>query len=103
MHKILGDIPGVYIYADDVLCVSNSIDAHYKLLNTVLDKLREAGFKLSPAKCQFGMSRLNYLGHQITPEGVSIAPGRIECIRDLQPPRTVKEAKKLYGFFFVVS
>ena len=99
MHKVLGDIPGVYIYADDVLCVSESIDSHYKLLNLVLTKLKEAGFKLSPSKCKFGVSRLDYLGHQITPQGISISPERIECIRSLQPPRTVKEAKKMYGFF----
>lgn len=99
MHKVLGDVPGVYIYADDILCVSDSVDSHYKLLSTVLSKLKEAGFKLSPGKCQFGVSRLDYLGHQITPEGVSVSADRIECIKGLQPPRSVKETKKVYGFF----
>ena len=99
MHKILGDVPGVHVYADDVLLTSANMDDHYKLLSTVLIRLESAGLKLSPSKCSIGVTRLNYLGHEITPNGISIASERVQCIRDLKVPRTVKEVKKLYGFF----
>ena len=99
MHKILGDVPGVHVYADDVLLTSANMDDHYTLLSTVLGRLQSAGLKLSPGKCSIGVTRLNYLGHEITPEGITIAPDRIQCIRDLKNPKTVKEVKRLYGFF----
>ena len=54
MHRVLGDIPGVTIYADDVLLASPDVESHMKLLHTVLDKLHQAGFKLSPKKCRIG-------------------------------------------------
>ena len=99
MHRVLGNVPGVSIYADDVLLTSPDAESHLKLLHTVLDRLGKAGLKLSPEKCSFGMNKLSYLGHQISPDGVSIDPERIRCIAELQPPSSVKEAKRLYGFF----
>ena len=99
MHRVLGDIPGVSIYADDVLLTSKDTDSHLKLLHTVLSRLNEAGFKLSPNKCMIGMRKLSYLGHQITPEGISLEPERIRCIEELRPPTSIKEAKRLYGFY----
>ena len=99
MHRVLGNIPGVTIYADDVLLTSPDAEHHMRLLQTVLDKLRRAGFKLSPKKCRIGMNRLSYLGHEITPEGIAIDADRIRCIQELKPPATVKEAKRIYGFF----
>ena len=99
MHRVLGDVPGVSIYADDVLLISPDVESHLKLLHTVLDGLAKAGLKLSPEKCSFGMNKLSYLGHQISPEGVSVDPERIRCIAELQRPSSVKEAKCLYGFF----
>ena len=99
MHRVLGDLPGVSIYADDLLLTSADIDSHVKLLHTVLDRLDKAGFKLAPNKCRIGMRKLSYVGHQITPEGVSIDPERVVCIQELKPPATVKEAKRIYVFF----
>ena len=99
MHRVLGDIPGVFIYADDVLLTSVDMNEHYRLLHTVFDRLNQACLKLSPEKCKLGMTQLSYLGHLVTPGGISIEPDRISCIKDLQPPSSVKETKRLYGFF----
>ena len=99
MHRVLGDVPGVSIYADDVLLTSPDVESHLKLLHTVLERLQKAGLKLSPEKCSFGMGKLSYLGHQISPDGVSVDPERVRCIAELQRPASVKEAKRLYGFF----
>ena len=99
MHKVLGDIPGVHIYADDVLLTSTSVDEHLSLLHTVLERLRSAGLKVAPDKCRLFHTKLTYLGHLITPDGVGIDPERIQVVADMQPPRTVKEAKRVFGFF----
>ena len=99
MHKVLGDIPGVHIYADDVLLTSASVDEHLSLLHTVLEKLRSAGLKVAPDKCRLFQTKLTYLGHLITPGGIGIDPERIKAVADMPPPRTVKEAKRVFGFF----
>ena len=99
MRKVLGDVPGVRVYADDILCVSESVDEHFRLLHTVLDRLREAGLKVAPDKCHLFQTELTYLGHRITPEGITIDPQRVSVVRELSPPRTIKAAKRVFGFF----
>lgn len=99
MRKVLGDLENVHVYADDILLTSSSTEEHYQLLHSVLARLRAAGLKLAPGKCRLFQTKLKYLGHQITPEGVSIDPDRVEVINDLQPPTSIKEAKRMFGFF----
>ncbi len=71
---ILGDCAVVYV--DDVLIFSKSIDEHAKHLqrafNCILSSGETAGecLKLSPSKCYFGYTRLGYLGHLISSEGI---------------------------------
>ena len=99
MHKVLGDIPGVHIYADDVLLTSPSIEEHFALLHKVLNRLQSAGLKVAPNKCRLFQTRLTYLGHQITPDGITIDPERVQVVDDMQPPKSVREAKRVLGFF----
>ena len=87
MRKVLGDVPGVDVYADDILCTSESVGEHFKLLHTVLDRLRKNGLKVAPGKCHLFQTELTYLGHRITPEAITIDPQRVSVVRDLSPPQ----------------
>ena len=104
MHKVLGDVPGVHIYADDVLLTSTSVEEHLSLLHTVLGKLRSAGLKVAPDKCRLFQTKLTYLGYLITPDGngIGIDPERVQVVADMPPPRTVKEEAR-FRIFLVVS
>ena len=92
-----GDIPGVHIYTDVLL--TSSKEQHMELLPTVLGRLRDAGLKVAPDKCRLFQTRLTYLGHEITPDGVQIDPARTKVVADMEPPKTLKEAKRIFGFF----
>ena len=65
----------------------------------MLGKLRSAGLKVAPDKCRLFQTKLTYLGHLITPDGIGIDPERVQVVADMPPPRTVKEAKRVFGFF----
>ena len=99
VHKVLGDLPGTHIYADDLLLTSPSLEEHYTLLHTVLSRLRDAGMKVAPEKCRLFQTKLLYLGHEITPEGIAMDPDRTRVISEMAAPRTLKEAKRLFGFY----
>ena len=99
MRKVLGDLDNVHVYADDILLTSPSVEEHYQLLHTVFERLRAAGLKLAPGKCRLFQTTLKYLGHQITPSGISIDSDRVRIIAELQPSTSVKEAKRIFGFF----
>lgn len=63
------------IYLDDVLVYSSTFEEHLQHLRLVFDRFREAGLKLKPSKCHFGQTKVNYLGHVITPEGLQPKKG----------------------------
>ena len=48
-HGMIGKT--IYIYMDDLLVASNTIEEHIVILREVLDRLRMAGLKLE--KCDF--------------------------------------------------
>ena len=57
----------VAVYLDDVLIFLWTLQDHLFHLQTVLDKVIEAGLKLKPSKCKFMLQEVSYLGHIITP------------------------------------
>ena len=85
------------IYLDDVLVYSRTFEEHLKHLRLVFDRFREAGLKLKPTKCNFGQSRVNYLGHVITPDGLQPDPSKIKAVQEYPVPRTVKDIRAFMG------
>ena len=69
-------------YIDDILIVGRSVEEHLKNLELVLQRLRKAGLKLKPPKCDLFKTQVRYLGFI-----VSVA--RIEA--DLEKTRAVWE------------
>ena len=61
------------MYKDDVVIFSKTEEEHFTQVNHVLTLLEEAGVKLKLKKCFFFHQRVEYLGHVITPGGLSLA------------------------------
>jgi hypothetical protein len=74
------------IYLDDVVIFSKTFDEHIERLSTVLDRIRTAGLKLKPEKCQFFQSEVIFLGHVVSGEGVKPNPPNIMKIKQWPPP-----------------
>ena len=62
----------VLIYLDDILIFSKSIEQHRKDLHTVFARLNECNFRLKESKCALFMQSVEFLGHTISAEGVSV-------------------------------
>lgn len=58
------------IYLDDVLIFGSDFEEHMIRLEDVLSRIRDAGLKLKPEKCQLLQSSVNFLGHTISAEGI---------------------------------
>ena len=66
------------IYLDDVLILGKTLEEHNNRLDLILARIKEAGLKLSPEKCRILQTKIHYLGHVISEEGVSTDPEKIE-------------------------
>ena len=69
-------------YLDDVIVFSKRRDKHVNDLRAVLDRIRDAGLKLKPAKCKLSCEQVLYLGHVISPSGVSPDPAKLGVLAD---------------------
>ena len=97
MDAILGDLPRVYVYIDDILVASESKEQHLADLDAVFKTLSANGLVIQRSKCVLGVSSLEFLGYQVDAQGISPLPDRVEAIRTTTPPTTVKELQRFLG------
>ena len=85
------------IYLDDVIIYSDTIESHLKQLDLVLTRLREAGLKLKPSKCDLIKSSVLYLGHVVSKDGLQPNPKIVDSVLKWKVPQNVKETQQFLG------
>ncbi|GBG41849.1 hypothetical protein CBR_g75153, partial [Chara braunii] len=68
---------------------------HYEFI--VLEKLREANFKINAKKCEWAKTQVLYLGHVLDEDGIKPEDSKIAAIRDWPMPRTLTELRSFLG------
>ncbi|KAJ8034222.1 hypothetical protein HOLleu_20966 [Holothuria leucospilota] len=79
------------LYLDDVIVYGETFLKTLGRLKEVLQKLREAGLKLSPKKCNLFQNQVAYLGHIVSKEGISPDPEKTQDVTDWPVPASVTE------------
>jgi RNase H-like domain found in reverse transcriptase/Reverse transcriptase (RNA-dependent DNA polymerase) len=99
MDRIFFDLPYSFVYLDDLLVASRSVEDHRRHLREVLRRLQENGLVVNRDKCVFGQRQVEFLGHTIAAGGVSPLPDRVAAIRRFPRPSTVQELQAFLGLF----
>jgi hypothetical protein len=89
----------VLVYIDDILIFSRSLEEHLTHLSVVLTLLESAGITLSISKCFFAYDSIQALGHQVSCLGLSTVQEKVEVVRNLVFPTTLKQLEHALGFF----
>ena len=97
MNKVLKGLKFTMMYLDDIIIFSQDELQHLEHLEIVFSCLREAGLKMKRSKCDFFKSEIHYLGHLISPEGISSLPNKLDSIRHMPVPNSAKEIKQFLG------
>ena len=63
----------------------------------VLQVLREHQLYAKLIKCEFYQTRVQYLGHVISEEGIALDPEKIESIMDWPTPKNVTDVRYFMG------
>jgi hypothetical protein len=79
---------------DDIIIFSCDLDEHFEHLNEVLKRLKNAGLKLKPSKCDLIKDQIVYLEHLVGKTGVKPNPRIIETVKNWKTPNTVKEVQQ---------
>lgn len=99
MDKVIGfDLqPHVFVYLDDIVVATETLEDHLRLLRIVADRLKRAGLTVSLEKSRFCRKQVMYLGYLLTERGVSIDQSRIQPILNYVRPKSVKDIRRLMG------
>lgn len=97
MDEILGDIPRVFVYIDDILIASADMEQHLKDLDIVFKTLSANGMVIQRHKCVLGKSNLEFLGYQVDTTGISPLKDRVKAIEETTPPTSIKELHRFLG------
>ncbi|GBG64360.1 hypothetical protein CBR_g41560 [Chara braunii] len=99
MNRIFHDYLDKFIvvYLDDILIFSRTVEEHDEHLKTVLGLLRQHQYKVNLDKCEFGRTKILYLGHEISADGLRPEDAKVASIRDWPRPQTVTEVRSFLG------
>ena len=97
MDEIFRDLHFVFVYVDDILIYSSSIEEHQEHLRAVFRRLHDYGLVVNKDKCLFGQEQLRFLGHRISSEGFSPLPEKVEAIVSFPKPSDLASLKRYLG------
>ena len=73
------------------------IEEHACRVKMVLDRIREANFKLNLEKCTFAAREVAYLGHLVGANGVSPDTNKVKAVKSFPSPRNVRDVRAFLG------
>jgi hypothetical protein len=80
----------VLFFFDDILIYSKTWSFHLSHVNQVLHILSNHQLFLKQSKCAFGASKVEYLGHIVSKDGVRVNPKKVESMQYWPRPKTLK-------------
>ena len=100
MENCLGSLNLTWcvVYLDDIIVYGKDPEELLLRLGGVFEKLRKAGLKLKPSKCNFFKEEIEFLGHVVSKEGIATNPSKVQAIQDWPIPETVHDIKSFTGF-----
>ena len=97
MDTVCRGLDSAFVYIDDILVASRDRTEHKLHLHQLFDRLREHGLVINVAKCQFGCTTIDFLGHRITQDGAIPLPDKVKAISNFKQPVTVKGLQEFVG------
>ena len=105
LTTLLGDLQlrGVTIYYDDILIFTSSVHEMHGLLEEVLERLDKGAMSLNAQKCKLYWSKIDYLGYQISEQGLKVLDKHINAIDRLKIPTCKRDVKSLLAALEFIS
>ena len=101
MEKAVRSIPeeSREIYLDDNMLHTMKLMRHLELLDQTFACYERAGIKIGADKTKLLRTEVQFLGHLISNQGISMIPSYVERILKWEAPKCPKELNTMLGFF----
>ena len=97
MDMVTRGLDGVYLYIDDILVVSSTLEEHETRLRKLLSRLTEYGLIVNPSKSILAATEVNFLGFTINAEGVKPISKKVMAIEKFPCPSTFGQLSEFLG------
>ena len=88
------------VYMDDVMIFSQTREDHPKYLDQVFEKLDQQSYHIRLPKCEFMKNEVEFLGHQLSNDGIRTSPGKVAALQAWKPP--LQGSKQVKQFLSLV-
>ena len=87
----------ILVYLDDILVYSRLVEEHWDHLQRVLERLRQAKLYGRLHKCEFLKDKVDYIGFEVSVDGVNASPEKVQTILDWPHPQTMHDIRLFLG------
>ena len=88
----------VLIYLDDILIFSQDPAQHPSHVRAVLRRLMDNQLYAKAEKCEFSVTRTEFLGFDISADGVAMSSSKVDAVLSWPEPAKVKDIQQFLGF-----
>ena len=85
------------VFIDDILIYSKNAEEHEHHLRIVLEKLRAHELYAKFSKCEFWLTKVAFLSHILSEEGVAVDPAKVEAVTNWKQPTMVTVVRSFLG------
>ena len=97
LKMLISDLENVDSYIDNLIVYTKDWDTHIRVLDEQMNRLQQANLTACPTKCVLGAKSVEFLGHQVSFDWITVKDDSLEKIRMAQRPTTKKEVRSFLG------
>ena len=97
IDTVLNGLDFVFGLIDDVLIASPDEATHIEHLKTVFERLNKYGLRINYSKCVFGVKKLDFLGYEISSEGLKPMTSKVDAILKFETPNSATKLRRFLG------
>ena len=84
-------------YLDDCIIFSTTPEEHLSRLRQVFQRFQQANLKINPSKCAFFQTKVQFLGHIVSKDGLQVDPEKINAVLKFPTPTNQTHVKSFLG------
>lgn len=96
-QNVLKGLDFLFNFVDDVIIGSDNMEEHEKHLRQVFERFLEFGITINLSKCEFGKSVIEFLGYEVSTDGIRPLDHKVKAIVEFPQPETVDQLRRFLG------
>ena len=103
IDECIEGLPNTAVIHDEIIIYGTgnteqeAIESHDAAFTALMDRCRQNGLKLKKKKLNFKLDKVCYIGHILSPDGISADPLKVKAISEMPTPTDVAAIQRLLG------